>query len=74
MRYFSYDNPAMDMNGDILNNVVVTLSEEDIRRDYYPWWYDKMCQKFGKEEVDKNYCFEDCLDDWIIVNWAWESD
>jgi hypothetical protein len=31
-----------------------------------------MCKKFGKEHVDKTYNFEDCLEDWIIVNWAWE--
>jgi hypothetical protein len=31
-----------------------------------------MCKKFSKEVVDKNYCFEDCLEDWIVINWAWE--
>jgi hypothetical protein len=31
-----------------------------------------MCKKFGKEEVDTKFTFEDCLDDWVIVNWAWE--
>lgn len=67
MRYFSYDEP--DEN---FNNVVVTKSEEEIRKEYYPLWYEKMCKKFGKEVVDRDYSFEDCLDDWIVVNWAWE--
>jgi len=31
---------------------------------------NKMCEKFGKDHVDANYCFEDCLDDWIVVNWC----
>jgi hypothetical protein len=31
-----------------------------------------MCEKYGKEIVDANYSFEDCLDDWIVVHWAWE--
>jgi hypothetical protein len=31
-----------------------------------------MCGKFGKEEVDRKFSFEDCLDDWVIINWAWE--
>jgi len=31
-----------------------------------------MCERFGKEHVDANYCFEDALDDWVVVNWAWE--
>lgn len=70
MRYFSYDEPILDNEGNLFSNHVVTLSEVDIRRDYYPWWYDKMCKKYGKDVVDRDYCFEDCLDDWIIVNWA----
>ena len=68
MRYYSYNEYVEDP--DI--NSVVTVSEEDIRRDYYPWWYDKMCKKYGKNHVDATYSFEDCLEDWVVVNWAWE--
>lgn len=53
-------------------NEVVTKSEDDIRREYWPYWYDRMCKKFGKEHVDAKFSFPDCLDDWIVVNWAWE--
>lgn len=72
-RYFSYseydpESPLSDENG----GYIVTLSEEEIRRQYYPWWYEKMCKKFGKEKVDELYTFEDCLTDWVVVNWAWE--
>jgi len=67
MRYYS--TASMDESG---NDIVETLSEEDIREQYYPYWYGKMCEKFGKEHVDANYCFEDCLVDWIVVHWAWE--
>lgn len=68
MRYWSVSYP--DDNG---NDVTETLSEEDIRKEYWPYWYGKMCEKFGKEFVDKTYSFEDCLEDWIVVNWAVES-
>jgi hypothetical protein len=71
VRYFSYNEPV-DENYN--TNIVVTMSEEDVRKTYYPYWYEKMCKKFGKEVVDRDYCFEDCLDDWIVVNWEWESD
>jgi hypothetical protein len=70
VRYFSYNEPV-DENYN--TNIVVTMSEEDVRKTYYPYWYEKMCKKFGKEVVDRDYCFEDCLDDWIVVNWEWES-
>lgn len=67
MRYYSY-NEYTDND----ENEIITLSEEDIRKNYWPYWYDKMCGKFGKEIVDRDFCFEDCLYDWVIVNWAWE--
>jgi len=43
------------------------------RKIYEQHWHEKMCKKFGKEHVANNYSFQDCLEDWIIVNWAWES-
>lgn len=69
MRYFTYIEP-----GEEDEEVHVTLSEDEIRNEYYPYWYGKMCKKFGKENVDKNYSFEDCLEDWRIIHWAVESD
>lgn len=68
MRYFSYNEYTEDPN----ENPVKTVSEEDIRRDYYPYWYERMCKKYGEEYVDAYFSFPDCLEDWIVVNWAWE--
>lgn len=68
MRYFCYNELVEPDEG----TNVITVSEEDIRKEYYPWWYKKMCEKYSKEEVDKNWSFEDCLEDWKIVNYAWE--
>jgi len=66
MRYYSYAYP---IDGD---DCVETMSENDIRKEYYPWWYGKMCEKYGKEHVDSTYSFEECLEDWKTVHWAWE--
>jgi hypothetical protein len=74
MRYYSYNEPVFDEDNNVIGDVVETFSEEDIRKTYYPYWYDRMCFKFGKEYVDKNYSFEECLIDWMHVNWAWEVD
>lgn len=68
MRYFSYNDYVDDPS----DSFVTTISEDDIRKEYYPHWYDHMCQKFGKEKVDSEYSFEDCLDDFCVVHWAWE--
>jgi hypothetical protein len=69
MRYYSYNEYNPDVT---VEEEVITVSEEDIRRDYYPYWQDKMSEKFGKEHVEANYSFEDALEDWVVINWAWE--
>lgn len=68
MRYFTFVQPVNDA-GDPEH---VTMSEEEIRKEYYPYWYGKMCQKYEQSYVDQHYSFEDCLEDWITVHWAWE--
>jgi hypothetical protein len=40
---------------------------------YWDYWYEKMCAKYGKEYVDDNYSKDDCINDWVVVNWAVES-
>jgi len=64
MRYFQYD--AYDEYGD---GHIVTVTEEDIRRDYFPFWHKAMCRKYG----DGEYSFNDCILDWATDNWAWEK-
>jgi hypothetical protein len=71
MRYFSYNSFWTDPFGNI-SDLVETFSEDQIRKDYYPYWYERMCKKYGKEYVDLNYSFEECLIDWIHLHWAWE--
>ena len=72
MRYYCYNEFSNDENGEVIGEVV-TVSEEEIKDNYFPYWYNKMCQKYGKEIVNEKYSFEDCLEDWITVHWAWES-
>jgi hypothetical protein len=68
MRYWSIAYP--DGND---NNIVETLSEDQIIEQYYPYWSGKMIEKFGQEEFDKNWSKKECIEDWIVVHWAWES-
>jgi len=51
----------------------ITLSEEEILKEYWDYWYERMCYKFGKDIVDSKYSTTDCIEDWIISTWAWES-
>ena len=68
MKYWSYNTGPFENS---IGGEIKTLSEDEIINEYYPYWYDQMCKKFGKDMVDKNYCEADCIDDWVIVNWAW---
>lgn len=75
MRYFCYNHyDPEDSLADETGVHVKVMSEEEIKHEYWPYWHERMCAKFGKKHVDKNYCWQDCLQDWIIVHWAWESD
>ena len=67
MRYFSFNE--QDDKG---NDVVQTMSEDEIREEYYPYWKERMIKKYGEEEFKKTWSFEECLEDWVVVNWAWE--
>jgi len=62
MKYYKY----VDLDGEHI------VCEQEIIDQYYDYWYDNMCKKFGKEVVDQSYRVEDCIDDWKVVNWAQE--
>lgn len=68
MRYYTYVQPAE--SGDPKQ---VTISEDEIRKTWYPYWYGKMCDKYEQAYVDEHYTFEDCLEDFCIVYRARES-
>lgn len=43
-------------------------SEEEIIIEYFPYWKARM----EKANKDRFISLDNCLDDWIVVNWAWE--
>ena len=65
MRYFQVCEPS---EKDSSVPVFLTYSEDNIREEYYPYWQSAMEKKFGPG----TYSFEDCLEEWIVVNWAVE--
>jgi hypothetical protein len=67
MRYFTFVQPK-NLAGD---PEYITMSEDEIRKEYWPHWYKKMCDKYEQAYVDEHYSFEDCLDDWKLVHGAW---
>lgn len=65
MKYYTICFP-----GKYGQNVIETWSVEQIIESYYPYWCGKMREKFDNPYLDRDMC----LDDWIVVNWAVETD
>jgi HEPN domain-containing protein len=72
MRYWTICEPK-DPENDDWSCEYITLSDEDILKQYWDCWYGKMCEKYGKEHVDTHYSPQECIDDWVIIHWAQES-
>lgn len=70
MKYWTIVEPGDDG----VSPVYETLSDQEILDQYWDYWYGRMCEKFGKDHVDATYTKQDCIDDWVVVHWAWESD
>jgi len=71
MRYFSWCEPDV-MYGDI----IMTVSEENILKRYFPIWKEKVARHTQIDEVEKARLLSDkvhCLEDFISCNWAWET-
>lgn len=72
MKYYCYDTYSFKVNGDI-DPYVIEYSETEILNMFWDYWKEKMIKKFGKEHFEANYSEKDCIEDWIVVNWAWEA-
>lgn len=53
---------VQDLDGEYI------VTEEKILITYYPYWVGRML-KVGKLLMATT---ENCIDDWCVVNWAWE--
>jgi hypothetical protein len=48
------------------NPITITKTEQEILKDYWPYWSSKM-KELNRGPITR----ERCLEDWIVVNWAW---
>jgi len=62
MRYYSFAYP---LDGD---DVVETLSEDDIISQYYTYWSIKMLKNVRDADISR----ENCIEDWKTLHWVWE--
>lgn len=65
MKYYTICYP------DEYNNTVwETLSEQQIIDQYWPYWSQKMIEKYGEDVFVDTFSNQDCIDDWCVVHWA----
>ena len=74
-------NPNLDLSkryrfdeyrGDGVPAGIVIKTGEEILEEYWPFWKEQMVNNFG--ENDARITFHNCIDDFCVVNWAWEVD
>jgi hypothetical protein len=68
MKTYQYNELGRTLIEGEIENVVMTFTENDIIRDYFPYWADCM-EKVGKFD---QISIKNCIEDWIMLNWAWE--
>lgn len=54
---------------------VKEIDDSQILEKYWDYWCEKMAQKFPdfkKDEMDF-MSKSQCIEDWIVINWAWEK-
>ena len=51
--------------------VNVTFSEQEILLAYLPYWVNGM---FLTDNDPTGYTIQDVIDDWVMINWAHETD
>jgi hypothetical protein len=64
MKYYTY------IECDELGDHEITLSEEEIINSYFELWSNKM-KKIGKADQISH---ENCIDDWVVMHWAWDKE
>lgn len=48
----------------------VVFTEVQILESYWPYWYEKMAEVYGKGHP--KITEENCIQDWVVSNLAWE--
>lgn len=70
MRYWTIVTPT---SGEDSTPIYETLSDDEIIEQYWDYWSSRMIAKYGLEEFEKNWSKKECIEDWVIIHWAWES-
>ena len=71
MKYYCYNSYTLNEDGSH-NPCVKIYIEAEILKEWREYWKEKVIYRCG-EEYFKTLSEKDCIEDWIMVNWAWET-
>jgi hypothetical protein len=71
MKIFLYNEPIFNEKGYLVDSKVIEITEKEILDQYWDSWKSRMIQKFGL--CHKDITQENCIDEWVVVHWAWEK-
>lgn len=57
---------------DFGNHVDEIVTYDQIVKEYYPYWSNKMIDKYGQKVFTERFTVDDCITDWVVVHWAKE--
>jgi hypothetical protein len=69
MRYWTTVTPRPETG----EPVYETFSEKEIFSKHWEEWSAKMIAKYGQEQFDRGWIRQECIEDWVTLNCAWES-
>ena len=72
MKYYCYNSYTLNEDGSP-NPCVKIYNKAEILDIYWDWWKEEGIKRWGKEHFEANYSEKDCIEDWLAVNWAWET-
>lgn len=66
MKYYSYVEPG----DNDLEVTKIVMSEEEILKDYWDYWADRMREAGLSKEISK----QKCIEDFCVIHWATEEE
>ena len=63
MKTWRFDYP-----GDNSERLTCTKTEAEIISEYFPWWSEQMTKVGKQDQISEQACIED----WVVVHWAYE--
>jgi len=68
VKTWTYQEPVLTLGDVVLGDRIVMMNEAEILDHYYSWWSTRMLEA-GKILMATE---ENCIGDWVVVNWAEE--